>query len=67
MPEFTFASGEEITKLVAGRTISHVKMSDGSYIDDYLIICFRDGSSLHIKYDYLYEWELKKGEASDVG
>lgn len=58
--EFTYESGTEITKAISGKIISCVKVTD-SDIDDYLIIKFKDGSSLHIRYDWIYDWELKHG------
>ena len=67
MPEFTFKSGGELTGVVTGKTIDRVETPEDNYIDDYLIFYFRDGTSLHIKYDYLYEWELKRGEVVNVG
>ena len=59
--EFTYDSGAEITKLISGKVVDCIESPDEVSIDDYLIIRFKDGESLHIRYDYLYEWELKHG------
>jgi hypothetical protein len=58
MREFTYESGEEITKAVAGKIVNCINITD-SGIDDFLIIKFKDGSALHFRYDYIYDWELK--------
>lgn len=58
--EFTYESGEEITKAIFGKVVRSVKVPDSS-MDDYLIIIFEDDSSLHIRYDWIYDWELKHG------
>ena len=58
--EFTYESGEELTKAVSGNVVDCIKITD-SGINDYLIIKFKDGSSLHFSYDWIYDWELKHG------
>lgn len=57
--EFTYQSGEEISKAVAGKTISCVGTPDDD-LDDYLIVNFTDGSALHVRYDFVYEWKLEQ-------
>lgn len=58
--EFTYESGKDITKAVTGKSIRCVKVPD-SGMDDFLIIIFEDGTSLHFRYDWIYNWELKHG------
>lgn len=58
--EFTYESGVEITKVISGKIVECIETTDGGF-DDYLSIKFKDGSSLHFRYDWIYDWELKHG------
>lgn len=57
--DFGYFSGGDLTSALKDKIIYEVKTPDDS-MDDMLIIEFYDGSSLHIHYDYIYEWKLKR-------
>lgn len=60
MSEFNFyTSGQEITKLIQGKTIVAVETEEPDS-DYYLLFRFTDGTTLCIRYDYIYEWEVEK-------
>ena len=61
MEEFTYDSGEEITKLIVGKTVDCIETPNVGP-DGHLTIKFTDETSLRIKYDWLYEWELRYGK-----
>lgn len=50
----------EISEHISGKTIASVVDDDG--MDDWLVFKFTDGTSLHIRYDWIYEWYLKGKE-----
>ena len=54
-------SGPLITSAVAGKTVKDVVI-DNERMDDYLVFNFTDGTSLRIRYDYIYEWSLAASE-----
>lgn len=47
----------EITAAIQGKTILRCEAPD-RHGDDFLVFHFTDGTSLHIRYDYIYEWEV---------
>lgn len=52
-----FVSNDGLSEIVSGKTIKNISMYSDS-MDDYLAFIFVDGTSLHIKYDWLYDWQL---------
>lgn len=61
MNDFHWESGDEITKIIAGKTV--IKCSTGDVgMNDYLRIEFSDGTILCFRYDYIYEWEVADKE-----
>ena len=58
LTEFNPNDVSELSKAVSGKTIVSVE-SDRSGMDDYLIFHFTDGTSLYIRYDYIYEYAVK--------
>jgi len=50
-------SGPLITSAVAGKIVKDI-IVDNERMDDYLVFNFTDGTSLRIRYDYIYEWSL---------
>lgn len=54
-------SGPFITSAVAGKAVKDV-IIDNEGMDDYLVFNFTDGTSLRIRYDYIYEWSLAASE-----
>lgn len=52
-------SGEEITKAIQGKTIAAVETEDPRS-DYYLLFRFTDGTTLRIRYDWIYEWAVEK-------
>ena len=57
MNNFGKKSGKLITKGIIGKTISKCEVLDEG-MDNILQFQFADGSSLHFRYDWIYEWEL---------
>lgn len=51
-----FINSKIMSNAVKGKTIERI--IDYSRIDDYLAIIFTDGTSLEIRYDYIYDWTL---------
>ena len=58
LTEFNPNDVSELSKAVSGKTIASVE-SDRSGMDDYLIFHYADGTSLYIRYDYIYEYAVK--------
>ena len=58
LTEFHPNDVSELSKAVSGKTIASVE-SDNSGADDYLIFHYADGTSLYIRYDYIYEYAVK--------
>jgi len=56
-----YESPQEITKLVKGKEIDAVTYDDDR-ADDFLVIKFTDGTELCIRYDWIYEWEVRKSK-----
>ena len=56
--EFNPNDVRELSKAVSGKTIASVE-SDNNGADDYLIFHYADGTSLYIRYDYIYEYAVK--------
>lgn len=56
--ESTYESSEIISKIFSERTIVHAEII-GFKPCDYLVIKFKDGSSLHLRYDWIHDWDLR--------
>ena len=52
-----FVTGDGLAELLKGKTIKHV-LQYSRFQDNYLAFVFTDGTSLEIRYDWLYGWEL---------
>jgi hypothetical protein len=52
-----FTTGDGLPEAVNGKTLINVLQYSRSS-DDFLTLVFTDGTSLEIRYDWLYEWEL---------
>ena len=59
MPEFHNDSGAELTKAVGGKTITEVLLDRGGE-HDYLVFRFSDYTCLRLRYDWIYDWELRE-------
>jgi hypothetical protein len=57
--EFDWNSGEEITKVIAGKTVAEVITSNENRD---LVFVFTDSTKLRIEYDWIYQWELREKE-----
>jgi hypothetical protein len=56
------ASGEflqGIDEVAKGKTIESI-IDDDQGMFNYIVISFKDGTKLQIRYDYIYEWELSQ-------
>lgn len=58
--DFLPESEEEITKLISGKTIDCFEHLE-TVIDNFVVIKFNDGTALHMRYDWIYDWEVKHG------
>jgi hypothetical protein len=54
----------EMTSLVFGKTIVKIEDYDNSG-RDYLVFTFSDDTELRIRYDWIYDWELRKKVMSE--
>jgi hypothetical protein len=54
---FNKDAGPDLTAKTAGKTIKTIEICH-KYQDPFLIFNFEDGTSLGIKYDWIYSWEL---------
>ena len=52
-----FIMGDGLPEAVNGKTLINVLQYSRSS-DDFLTLVFTDGTSLEIRYDWLYGWEL---------
>jgi len=57
MEKFGWGSGEPITKEIAGKVVDKCEVIDEGQ-DNILQFTFKDGSTLRIRYDWIYEWEV---------
>lgn len=57
MKDFSKNEMEEMTKIVAGKTIESARVDD-EYVDEFLVFMFTDGTELKIRYDWIYEYDL---------
>lgn len=58
MSNFAEVSSQKLTALLAGKTIKECKIDDEG-MDSFLVFSFDDGAELRIRYDWLYEFEVK--------
>ena len=58
MKDFDWDSGEPITKEIAGKVVDKCEVLDEGQ-DSILQFTFKDGSVLRIRYDWIYEWEIR--------
>jgi len=58
MEDFNWASGENITKAIAGKTVVKVENLDEGQ-DSILQFDFSDDFVLRFRYDWIYEWEIR--------
>lgn len=49
-----------LSEAIAGKTVKSVRSDQGR--EDYLIFDFTDGTSLRIRYDYIYDYKITKDE-----
>jgi len=56
MLDFTYSSSEEITSAIAGKIVVRCTISTDT---DDLCFEFTDGTTLILRYDRIYEWDLK--------
>jgi len=54
---FSSDSADEITAAIKEKKIKGVAISDE--MNSWLIFQFTDGTELHIKYDWIYEWGMR--------
>ena len=52
-----FTENDGLAELLKGKTIKNI-LQYSRFQDDFLTFVFTDGTSLEIRYDWLYEWEL---------
>ena len=58
MQDFGRSSGEPITKEIVGKIVVKCEVVDEG-LDNILQFTFVDGSVLRIRYDWIYEWEIR--------
>ena len=61
--EFHWKSGEIITPLINNKKVNDIDTRETG-MDDWIVLNFKDGSALKIRYDYIYEWVFL--EATDA-
>ena len=54
--DFSETSDREITEAIRGKVIDHY--ADEGRMDSFIVLYFTDGTSLRIRYDYIYSWNL---------
>jgi hypothetical protein len=52
-----FVTNDGLEEFINGKVIKDV-LRYTQYMDDYLTLVFTDGTSLLIRYDWLYDWTL---------
>lgn len=57
MPDYNSNSIDELSTAIQDKSIKGVSVDD-SGMDSVLVFHFTDGSSLRIRYDWIYEWEI---------
>jgi hypothetical protein len=62
--DFTYTTAVEMDEAIKGKTIKHMEIIDGR--QEFLIFHFTDGSSIKIRYDYIYNWEFIKKDKNDA-
>ena len=57
--DFFRASEQPITDAIKGKVVKAFKIVDARG-DDWIDIEFEDGSTLHLRYDWIYEWAMEE-------
>lgn len=58
--DFNYTTPEHLGILMDGKIVDSFAI-DSDHGDECLVILFKDGSKLRIRYDYLYDWEFTEG------
>lgn len=62
--DFGHNTNKELNEAIAGKTVERFDIDDDR-MDSFVVLSFTDGTRLRIRYDYIYEWRLERGEHDD--
>ncbi len=61
MVDFGHNTNNQLNAAIAGKTVERFDIDDDR-MDSFIVLSFTDGTRLRIRYDYIYEWRLERGE-----
>lgn len=65
MVDFGHNTNNQLNAAIVGKTVERFDIDDDR-MDSFLVLSFTDGTRLRIRYDYIYEWRLERGEHGTI-